>query len=232
MFKIETHLHTGLSSSCGKLSTEEILQGYAQAGYDGIVVTDHFSRNEFLYRGVPNGNVEEKWNMHLEGYLALLAAAPQYGIRVYRAAELAFDEALNDYLVYGCPDELMMDMDRVFAMGIADFSAECRRVGGVIIQAHPYRRPSTPAIASYLDGIETYNAHPRHDSRNWLAEEYAQDHKYLIRFSGSDCHQLPDIGRSGILVEKLPANEIELADLIKTEAFSCIIPSEEMNYSA
>lgn len=224
MFKIETHLHTALSSSCGKLSTEEILQGYAQAGYSAIVVTDHYSNNQYLYQGIPYASVEEKWALHLRGYRALYEAAPQYGIRVFRAAELAFDEALNDYLVYGCPDEILLDMDRVFSMGIASFSSMFRQTTGVLIQAHPYRRPCTPAIATYLDGVEVFNGHPRHDSRNWLAEEYAQDHKHLIRFAGSDCHRLTDIGRSGIEVNELPTNETELVELIKGREFTCIIP--------
>ena len=224
MLKIETHLHTDLSSFCGKLSTEEILQGYSRAGYSAIVVTDHYSRNSFLYQGVSDYTDEKKWELHLGGYLALLENAPEYGIRIFRAAEIGFDESLNDYLVFGCPDELLKDTEQLFTMGIAGFSVLCRQAGGLLIQAHPYRRPSTPAIASYLDGIEIYNAHPRHDSRNWLAEEYAQDHKHLICFAGSDCHRLPDIGLSGIEVEELPANEKELVSLIEKREFSCIIP--------
>ena len=224
MFKIETHLHTGLSSFCGKLSTEEILQGYAAAGYGAIVVTDHYSRNSFLYQGYSDRTDDEKWELHLSGYRALHEAAREYGIRIFRAVELGFDEALNDYLIYGCPDELLRNTESLFSAGVAGFSPLCRQANGLLIQAHPYRRPSTPAIASYLDGIEIYNAHPRHDSRNWLAEEYAQDHKHLICIAGSDCHRLEDIGRSGIEVEELPANELEFTELLRKNEFSCIVP--------
>lgn len=38
----------------------------------------------------------------------------------------------------------------------------------------------------------------------------------MIQTAGSDCHQTPDIARSGILSDTLPADTFEFADLIRS----------------
>ena len=40
--KIELHAHTDESSGCGKMPAEELLGRFKGAGYDTIVITDHF----------------------------------------------------------------------------------------------------------------------------------------------------------------------------------------------
>ena len=41
--KIELHIHTEGFSYCGKLSVAEIVELYSKAGYDAIVLTNHFT---------------------------------------------------------------------------------------------------------------------------------------------------------------------------------------------
>ena len=38
----ETHLHTKLGSACGKNTGKEMAIAHKEAGYAGIIVTDHF----------------------------------------------------------------------------------------------------------------------------------------------------------------------------------------------
>lgn len=40
--KIELHAHTDESSGCGKMPAEELIGRFKGAGYDTIVITDHF----------------------------------------------------------------------------------------------------------------------------------------------------------------------------------------------
>ena len=44
MIKIETHCHSLGGSSCGTCSVEEIIEFYKDAGYGGIVLTNHYSK--------------------------------------------------------------------------------------------------------------------------------------------------------------------------------------------
>ena len=106
-------------------------------------------------------------------------------------------------------------------MGIAAFSPLARKEGALLIQAHPYRHGCTPAIACYLDGVEVYNACPRHDSRNHLARQYA-DEFGLIALSGSDCHQTEDVGRAGILSERMASDSMEMMRLLRSRDYRLI----------
>lgn len=226
LFRIETHLHTKTSSGCGLLSSREILEGYKNAGYDGLCVTDNYLRYYFDKMDIMELSPRQRLQRFLKGYYELLDEAEKYNIRIYKGAEVRFDENDNDYLLYGWPDELLLDADAIFSMGIERFSILCRQCGALLIQAHPYRAACLPAKEEYIDGVEVFNASPRHqhDNRNHLAMEFAKKHERLIRFSGSDCHRSEDIARSGIIVDKLPQNESDLASMIRSGNFSCIMP--------
>ena len=222
LFKIETHLHTKTSSGCGHLSATEILEGYHAAGYSGLCVTDHYLRYYFDKMGIPNLPPSRRLERFLLGYQELCDAADAYGIRIYKGAELRFDENENDYLFYGWPDQLLSDPDAIFTTGLKEFYPISREVGAVLIQAHPFRAPSVISDFSCLDGIEIYNGHPRHNSNNDLAENVVRENPCLIGTSDSDCHRTPDIARGGIVVKKLPQDETELADILRSKAFTCL----------
>lgn len=218
MYKIETHLHTTHTSKCGHLDAETIARAYKNAGYDAIIVTDHYSRITFDYLNVNLYDNSDKLTPFLKGYHMLTEEGKKLGLRIYRGAELRFDECDNDYLLYGYFDNLLADPAKVFAMGIAEFSRHAQQAGALIIQAHPYRKSCTPAIACYIDGVEVNNRNPRHDNHNDMAQKYADDHG-LIATCGSDCHQTTDIALGGIQTESLPKDNINMARLIRHRKF-------------
>lgn len=221
MYLIETHLHTKYGSGCGKLDEKTLIRGYKEAGYQGIVVTDHYNRDTFSMLGVDLNGPGDKLGCFLEGYRRMREEGQRQGIRVYRGAEIRFDESMNDYLLFGWPDDLLAEPGAIFPMGVAAFAPVCRAAGALLIQAHPYRRHCTPAIACYLDGVEVCNGNPRHNNRNRLAAEYAREYG-LIATAGSDCHQLEDIGRTGIRTRVLPEDSFDLAALLRQGAFTRI----------
>lgn len=221
MYKIETHLHTAHSSKCGWLDAKTLVAGYKAAGYSGIIVTDHFNRITFEYLGVDLASSENKVQRFLDGYYRMLEEGEKQGIHIYKGAELRFDESENDYLLYGYRDDLLADPEEIFRMGIAAFSPIARGQGALIVQAHPYRKKCTPAIACYLDGVEVRNMNPRHDSHNDRAEEYAQEFG-LLRTAGSDCHRTEDIAVSGILTNELPSDSLSMARLIRSRRYTLI----------
>lgn len=107
MFKIETHLHTKLSSTCGRLSPREIVAGYKAAGYSGLVLTDHYNRDTFQYLNVDLSGNDNKLEAFLTGYRQLVVEGQRQGLKIYRGAEVRFDGSVNDYLLYGYSDELL-----------------------------------------------------------------------------------------------------------------------------
>lgn len=221
MYKIETHLHTTHVSQCGQMEAAQIAQMYKEAGYSALIVTDHYNRTTFDYLGIDPAGSGDRIGAFLEGYRLLREEGKKLGLRVFKGAELCFDESENDYLFYGWRDDLLAEPDRIFRMGIAAFAPMARAQGGLIIQAHPYRRGCTPAIACYLDGVEVINSNPRHNSRNERAREYAEEYG-LIATSGSDCHRVEDVGLAGIACESLPSDSMQMARLLRSRRYTLL----------
>lgn len=224
MYKIETHMHTNHVSKCGWLTAQELAAGYKAAGYDAVVVTDHFNRTTFEYLGVDTTAPGDKVRAFLEGYRRMAEEGEKVGLKVFKGAELRFDESENDYLLYGYADELLADPEAIFRMGIAAFSPIARGQGALIVQAHPYRKKCTPAIACYLDGLEVRNMNPRHENHNELAEEYARQFG-LLPTAGSDCHRTEDIAVSGILSPEMPGDSMAMARLLRSRRYTLMGPT-------
>ena len=221
MFKIETHLHTKHVSRCGHMQAAEIIAAYKQAGYSAVIATDHYNRTTFDYLGIDPAASCDRIHPFLDGYKRLKEEGEKQGIKVFKGAELRFDESENDYLFYGWKNDILSDPEDVFRMGIANFAPIAKAEGCLIIQAHPYRRGCTPAIACYLDGVEVINTSPRHESYNERAAEYAEQFG-LIATSGSDCHRPEDVARGGIITSKVPSDSMEMMRLIRSRDFELI----------
>ncbi len=221
MYKIETHLHTLYSSSCGQLTAEEIVEGYLAAGYSGLILTDHYNRDTFCHLGMDTKGNGDKLAAFLTGYRRLLEEGARRGLKIYRGAEVRFDGSWNDYLLYGYSDELLTDPEAVFTMGVEAFYERVRADGALLIHAHPYRNGGIPTTAAALDGVEVLNRNHHHDNRNDLALAFAQKHG-LLETSGSDCHETAHIGNGGILVEKMPENDRELVALLRSRNYRLI----------
>ncbi len=218
MYKIETHLHTCYCSSCGRLTARQIAEGYAAAGYQALIVTDHYNRDTFRMLGMDPSEQADHLTAYLEGYRRVCQEAEHFGIKVYRGAEVRFDGSWNDYLLYGYSDDLLRDPQAVFTMGVEAFYEKCKEDGALLIHAHPYRNGGQPTTAKALDGVEVANMHPGHDNRNPLAEAFARENG-LLETAGSDCHQDIHIGRGGILVERLPEDERALVALLRSREY-------------
>ena len=67
----------------------------------------------------------------LEGFRRMEAACAPLGLKVYKGAELRFDECSNDYLLYNYPDELLACPEELFRMGIAAFAPLAREAQAV-----------------------------------------------------------------------------------------------------
>lgn len=222
MYKIETHLHTNHVSKCGWLEAEKLAKSYYEGGFAGIAVTDHYNVDTWAYKNVDVTENKRIMDVFLEGYHRMEEACAQYGIKVYMGAELRFYENQNDYLFYDFDPEMLNDADAIMGMGVVSFSKMARPQGGLLIQAHPFRKKCVPVAAHLLDGIEVLNSNPRHDSRNDMALEYADLNPRLIRTAGSDCHRPGDECVSGILSETLPADTHEFAALLRSGKFELI----------
>ena len=198
-YRYETHLHTDESSHCARVPAAEAVRMYRNEGYAGIIVTDHYFRGYFDMQPFRKWN--EKIDRFLSGYKKALNEGCKVGLDVQLGMEIRFDENANDYLVYGIDEEFLRENRELYRLTLKEFRELVAGKGIAIVQAHPFRPGITPTPPSLLDGVETWNGHPRHNSQNHLAFEYAAQNG-LKMLSGSDFHRMEDAFRGGVIMDK------------------------------
>lgn len=213
-YKIETHAHTSPVSGCADLTPKEVLERYADLGFSAIAITNHFSTAVF-----ENLSKETIINNYIKDYYNAINAASKYGIKVILGIEIRFPENSNDYLVYGFDEDEMGTLYDLTSTDYVSFYKEFKNDKNVILQAHPFRNGITVQDPKYLDGIETFNMHPAHNSRIGIATRFAKEHPHLLTTCGSDFHNEGYQGLGGILTKTLPNNSFELAELLKSRDY-------------
>ena len=213
--KIDLHIHSAEISPCGHLTVEELLELYSKTDYDGFVLTNHFS-------AYACGKAQEKGVDFHKAFHETLRKAQRLGrerdFLVLGGYEVRFAGSDNDYLVYGMNEEQCLDCGKIFAMGPAEFSKFAEKEGFLFYQAHPFRNGMDIIKPEYLFGIETKNGHPRHDSRNDIANAWAEKYN-LHKIGGSDCHQSEDVGSGGIITACEVKNMEDLVELLRNDRY-------------
>lgn len=194
-FKTELHLHTSPASTCSDIPPAQAVEIYKSLGYDSIVVCNHFDPHMPL--------LEDKQaciNRYLKDYYETLEAGRSCGLNIIFGCELRFFENANDYLLFGIDESILDFAYDYMPQGVEAFSRDFRREDRLLIQAHPFRNNMTRIDPTLLDGIETFNMHPNHNSRVALADQYAREH-HLLPIAGSDFHHLGHEGVSALLTK-------------------------------
>lgn len=181
-YTIELHAHTNPASSCGDFLASEVVEIYRAAGVSSLAITNHFN-SELLV-----GDVKENIKKYLEDY-HLAKDSANGEINVILGIEIRFDEAWNDYLVFGIEEDELEFYAELTPHGIENFYKEAKNERNVIIQAHPFRNNVTLAPVNSIDGIEAYNVHPVHNQRNAFSVRHAKKHDLLVT-GGSDFHHV------------------------------------------
>lgn len=213
-YKFETHCHTCEVSACARRSAKEAVESYIEAGYDGIVITDHYNPEAFKKANITTK--DEMAEHFLKGYREALKAA-NGKINIILGMEIRFYEKANDYLVYGITEEFIKKYPDMMEMGIEKFSDLAHENGMVIFQAHPFRNNMTIINPDWVDGYEVKNCNPRHDSRNEIALMWAKKFGKKMS-SGSDYHQKEDVALGGVIFEKNVSDAAEFVREIMGES--------------
>lgn len=216
-FRIDLHVHTREASPCGHVKGRLVADLYKKAGYDGIVITDHYSKD--FFRKLPKDLTwAEKIDHFLRGYHNAREKGGEIGLTVLLGIELKFIDSPQDFLIYGLDEAFLKKYPKLYEMGIEKFRKFSRQLSPqeeiLIYQAHPFRSGSTPVLPELIDGVEVYNGHPRQNSNNHLALAYARQNK-LKMISGSDFHLPPDLARGGVILPTAVKDNQDLIRILK-----------------
>lgn len=204
-YRTELHAHTREASRCADFSCFDVADKYIEAGFTTLVLTNHY------FHGKLKKQIEESGRVWVEHYIDTWRRMRDYAagrLNILLGCEIRFSENMNDYLVFGLTEDFLRAHPDLHLMDHKSFSAFARENGLLFIQAHPFREKMTVVDPKYLDGFEVFNAHAKHDARNYLANEEALRFG-LIRTSGGDFHHPDHVPGDGGILTDFPITSME-----------------------
>ena len=222
MNKYELHAHTAECDRVALHSGDEMVRLYADAGYSGMVITDHYFslfyewfKDEFC----PSDH-KSIIDRYLRGYHSARNEAERIGFSLLCGAEVRFDNTPNDYLIYG------LEEDDLYTLPLLNRLKNLRELlavlpdRAVVVQAHPFRDNMTVVSPDLLFGVEAHNGRTS-PFRNKMARDYAE-HYGKVMTSGSDFHKMKDLAKGGIATPRTVTCSAELVELLKSGDYSLI----------
>lgn len=215
-YKYETHLHTSEVSACARASAAEQVEFYAESGYAGIIVTDHFLNGNTT---VPREGLtwKEKIEKFCEGYANALREGKKVGLDVFFGWEASYGG--TDFLTYGLSPSWLLRNEHIMDMPYWDYLDYVRDEGGLVVHAHPFREAAyikggIKLMPRKVDVIEIINAN-RTEFENRMAKEFAKNYG-LAPFAGSDNHSAYAQKKlAGIKTKERIENIIDFIDIIQ-----------------
>lgn len=197
----ETHMHTSTGSACGSNTGAEMARAYKEAGYAGIIVTDHFFYgNTAIDRSLP----WTEWaKRYVQGFYDAKEEGDKIGLSVFFGWESCYDGM--EFLIYGLSPEWLIDHPEIRDCSIPDQYRIVSEEGGLVIQAHPFREAdyihNIIQYPDHVDGFEVLNISNGYksgygaNSCPWddAALAMAKEHNLLMT-AGSDQHSTSLLG--------------------------------------
>jgi predicted metal-dependent phosphoesterase TrpH len=199
-YRYELHCHDKLCSKCAHNLPEEMVHSYIEAGYDGMVFTNHFLRgNTAVDKSLP---WKEKMEAYYNSYLRALNSVTDDNFNVFFGIEHNYGHG-KEVLTYGIDLDFLVRNPDIDQLPLSEYTRLVREYGGFVSQAHPFRHasfidPDVMPEPENLDAMETYNFFNTPEE-NQQAHEFAID-KGLYETSGADVHDYdcPSIGMAGM----------------------------------
>lgn len=195
----ETHLHTKQGSACAWNTGYEMAKACHEAGYAGIIVTDHnWGGNTAVDRSLP-------WEQWVDTFCQGYADAKRYAdehedFTVFFGYEAGF--CGTEFLIYGITPQWLKAHPEIRTESIEEHHRLVHEGGGTVIHAHPFREewyiPEIRLFPDLVDGVEGINASHYTAARNKKiyddrAMAYAKEHG-LPMTAGSDVHSVNLLG--------------------------------------
>lgn len=231
----ETHMHTKEGSACAVNSGEEMAYAYYEAGYTGIVVTDHF------YYGNTAVDTTLDWEEWVEqfasGYEKAKKVGDEIGLQVFFGWESCYDA--TEFLIYGLTKEWLLKHPEIRDASIEEQMYLIHEAGGIISQAHPYREavyiPKIRLFPQYVDAIEGVNAtHSGIEGKVLHRPEFNEkaialaNQYHLPMTAGSDQHNTQLIGGGMVFDRKMKDAKDLCSAILKGEAIELLDGSKSM----
>lgn len=156
---IDMHAHTAGISRCCRADGETVLRAARDAGIDGLILCNHY-QEEYVTHAGPAEFAER----YIAEYLRTFEAAEKLGVKLFFGVEVTAKKLGGAHiLIYGPGPELVWEHPEIYEYPLEDMHAIAHAKGGLVVQAHPFRRGGHVRDLRWLDGVEV-NCHPLYEA--------------------------------------------------------------------
>lgn len=223
LYRYETHVHTAECDKAASIGGAEIVRMYKVAGYDGLIITDHYFHVFYDWFAdelaeLDHRQIIARW---LKGYYVAREEGEKLGFTVLPGAEVRFDgPVINDYLIYGLDEDFFYDAPLLNRLQSLQELKAVLPESACIVQAHPFRDHMTVQDPSLLFGIEVYNG-KTDPFRNELARQFAEYYGKPMT-SGSDYHGPHSLAKGGITTDTKIQTPSDLVQILRSGSYGLI----------
>lgn len=235
VYLYETHMHTSEASACAHNTGAEMARAYKEAGYTGIIITDHFFYgNTAVDRSLPWKEWVERYCL---GYEHAKEEGDKIGLQVFFGWEAGYHG--SEFLIYGLDKEWLIRHPEIRDASVERQLQLVHADGGIVIQAHPFREASyikeIRVYPDYVDGVEGINAShtsflksERHPEYNEKALVYAASHNFPLT-AGSDQHTTEMLWGGMAFARKLEGIQDFIHAVINREAVELLDGTKQLS---
>ena len=202
---IDLHAHSSGISKCCRIPAEEVIRVAREHGIDGIVLTNHYAKSY-----VPDGDYLAFAKRYTQEYRYAKELGDACGFHVFFGIEvtMALDPHVH-VLIYGVEESFIERYPTLFEFSQKELYKLVKANGGMMVQAHPYRRGDRLLDPAHLDGIEI-SCHPLYEG-TYLKELTAVAKKHgLLLTCGGDFHADTHRAHCGVYLPDTITNGVEL----------------------
>ena len=222
-YRYELHMHSREASLCAQSSIHDMIRRYAELGFAGGVITQHFfCGNTSIDRYLPWEDFVEQYS---RGYYDGQETAAKLGFHLLFGVEEGYGGG-KEFLAYGFEPEFLKEHPQLRNAPMAAWTQAVHGVGGVLIYAHPFRtrsyisNPNALPDMAFADGVELYNrGNSSQDDRTAVEVFGGMD---CIFTAGSDTHNAEFSDPYGIRLPYEVHTSAELAAALKRKDHSLI----------
>ena len=225
LYRYETHCHANLCSKCAHSTPAEMVRAYKDAGFAGLVLTDHF------IHGYTSVDQDLPWNERMQRYYEAFLQAKAEGDKLDLDVIFGIEHAHGggqEVLVYGIDLDFLLAHPEIETAPLEEFATLVHRGGGILIQAHPYRYGGweVPVRLDLVDGIEVYNA-GNESVKNRMALQKAAERPCILT-AGADSHAAWEerVGTAGIALPYRISDGQALVNALKQGDHKLVIRSQ------
>jgi len=223
---IDMHAHTRAISICCKLFAEDVIASAKQAGLDGMVLTNHYTKS-YVKEDGPEGLAKR----YIEEYHRAAALGAMQGFAVLFGIEVTMEQYPKVHmLIYGVSEQFLLNNPELYELSQSELYALVKQAGGILVQAHPHRKADRLLDTSLMDGIEI-SCHPLYNGTCLNALSAIAKRDGLILTCGGDYHADTYRPQCGAYIPDTVTDTASLANyLISTPSVTLLV--QEVDGSA